>query len=51
MDTLTEISLREILDYVFKDEENDWIATGRPKVGHIFNHIIRVTEWLDATQK
>jgi hypothetical protein len=48
MDTVTKISLREILNYVFKDEEEDWIASGRPNVGHIFNDIIRVTQWLDA---
>ena len=51
MDNETKKSLREILDYLYADEEKDWMAAGTPEARHIFHDIIKVTEWLDAAQK
>jgi hypothetical protein len=48
MDDKTQNSLREVIDYLYADEEKDWMASGAPEAGHIFNDITRVTEWLDG---
>jgi hypothetical protein len=48
MDFKTIESLREILDYLHKDEKRHWEESGKPKDGHIYHDVLRVTEWLDS---
>jgi len=48
MNSETIESLRQILDYLHDDEKRNWEEAGRPKDSHIFNDIVRVTEWLDS---
>ncbi|MGA2175583.1 MAG: hypothetical protein ABSH38_11440 [Verrucomicrobiota bacterium] len=52
MDDKTLASLHEIINYLFADEEKNWLEAGRPARDHIFHDIMRITEWLDsAAQK
>lgn len=46
MDTATRASIQAIVDYLYRDEENDWSESGSPTDGHIFDDIKKVTEWL-----
>jgi hypothetical protein len=48
MDDATLKSLREILDYLYADEEEHWMESDISETGHIFQHIIKVTEWLNS---
>ena len=38
-------SVRALIDYLWRDEHNDWMAAGRPK-NHIFNDVHAVERWL-----
>jgi hypothetical protein len=46
MDDKTRASLRQIIDYLYADEERHWMEAEEPESGHIFHDITRVTEWL-----
>jgi hypothetical protein len=52
MDNKTRKSLRQIIDYLYADEERHWMESDMPEAGHIFHDITRLTKWLDsAAQK
>jgi hypothetical protein len=48
MDDETKNSLREIIGYLYADEERHWTELGKPEDGHIFHDISRVSGWLDT---
>ena len=41
-------SLNTIIEYLWRDEQKNWEADGRPKE-HIFHDVHRVAVWLDET--
>jgi len=49
MDFETIESLRVILDYLYADEEKNWLEAGRPARDHIYHDIMRVAKWLDSS--
>ena len=48
MDKETQMSLHQIVEYLYADEEKHWEENNRP-FRHIFHDILRVSSWLDAT--
>ncbi|NOS71115.1 MAG: hypothetical protein HOP33_14440 [Verrucomicrobia bacterium] len=47
MNKETQTSLREIINYLYTDEEKHWQAEDRPD-RHIFCDIMRLASWLEA---
>ena len=46
MDNKTYNALRRLLDYVRADERKSWEEEGKPPVGHIYNDIIALDDWI-----
>lgn len=45
MDDITKAALREVVDYLYADEQKDWEASERPD-SHIFLDLKRLDDWL-----
>lgn len=43
-------SIDAILGYLWDDEQDDYEAEGEPE-GHVFEHALRVSTWLDEQRK
>ena len=41
-------SLNQLIEYLYRDEQKNWEADGRPKE-HIFCDVLRVAYWLNQT--
>jgi hypothetical protein len=50
MNKETQFSLRQIINYLYGDEEKHWQEENRP-VRHIFRDILRVASWLDTAAR
>lgn len=48
MDNQTKNAIRELVQYVFEDESEDFQCN--PSPNHIFNDILRIKEWLDPDE-
>jgi hypothetical protein len=42
--------VEEILDYLWQEEEDGWIESGRPEI-HIYHVLSRVNEFIDVLRK
>jgi hypothetical protein len=50
MDKKTYNSLEAVIEYLYKDELDDYDVAGKPD-DHIFNHIAQVDEWIQEAAK
>jgi hypothetical protein len=51
MNEKTERSLQRIIDYLYPDELRHWEELGKPKEGHIFVDVQRVSTWFEKNKK